>query len=320
MENSTLPHVSIIIPCYNDETGIQDTLNSLTFQNYPKDLWEVIVVDNNSTDNTAEVARSFQSRIPKLQIIFERSRQSSYAARNRGIEAANGEILVFIDADMTVQRDWLKRGVLHIVQKRGDYIGCRIEMVTRYNPPTIWELLDQKTGFDVQAYIQRGFTVTASLFVRRSVINEVGMFDERLISGGDREFGNRVKEHGFTLYYDDENVIYHPTRASLKAFWKKSTRLAWGEEDLRYLYPQRYGSALSLWSILSQCHPHVNVWWFLPTSNPIRQQSLRSLVEDLDYLQRLKMLFVTNIVHFARFYGFFKHYVSRTFRQKFRRT
>lgn len=308
MDLSRLPLVSVIIPCYNAAAGLQDTLASLSAQNYPKDSWEIIVVDNNSTDQTAEVAQSFQPQFPKLSVLSEYTRQSSYAARNRGIDAARGEILAFIDADITVESDWLSQGVEDIVSGRGDYVGCRIHIYPTHTPPTIWELYDQRTGFHVQEYVeQKGYAPTAGLFVRRAVVDRVGMFDERLISGGDVEFGNRVRDAGFCLYYDYENVMRHPARSTLRAVWEKNVRVEHGKVDLRHLFPARYGAPLTWRTILAHAHPLFNIWWFIHPPDARRQQSLRPLVYDLNFTQRLQMLVVTNIVHYAQLYSQLRH-------------
>ena len=102
------PTVSIIIPVHNDPNGISITLTSLSKQDYPNAAWEIIVVDNNSSDNTAQIADSFKNKISQLQITSE-SKQSSYAARNKGISMASGEILAFIDSDMSVESEWIKK-------------------------------------------------------------------------------------------------------------------------------------------------------------------------------------------------------------------
>ena len=100
--------VSVVIPVYNDPSGLQDTLESLVAQNFPKDQYEIIVVDNGSTDKTLDVAKMHADKYPQLvKYVIEDNIQSSYAARNKGIIVAKGELISFIDADMTVREEWL---------------------------------------------------------------------------------------------------------------------------------------------------------------------------------------------------------------------
>lgn len=289
--------VSVIIPVYNDPVGLSETLGALAIQDYPTNRWEAIVVDNDSTDDTLDVAKSFSDRMRNLKILVERSRQSSYAARNRGIEQAKGDILAFIDADMTVGRNWISSGVASILSQRGDYIGSRVDIYTRRSPPNIWEIYNQHTGFPIRQYVEKeGYTTAGSLFIRRAVFDKLGMFDERLISSGDIEFGNRVKASGFTLYYDHENAMKHPARSSLRSIWRKYSRIGKGNVDLRYYYPDRYGR-LKRRYILPIFRPAVRVSTILDASG-------------LSLGWKCKMLFAENIVRLAKACGQTVRYVQ----------
>lgn len=251
-----VPFVSVIVPAYNDESGIQLTLRSLQKQDYPTDRWEVIVVDNNSIDQTKAKALLFQDKIAMLKVATEEKR-SSYVARNKGIELAKGDILAFIDSDMTVGPDWIRKGVADIKHEQADYVGCRVDIYTTFNPPTIWEVYNQRTGFRIKEYMeQHGFSVTGSLFVTKDVIEKVGPFDARLTSGGDNEFGKRVRDAGFKMFYSDHNVMFHPARSSMRSLVKKNIRIAMGYVDLKALFPERYG-ILRLKSILGLFQPRV---------------------------------------------------------------
>ncbi len=251
-----VPFVSVIIPTHNDENGIQLTLSSLQKQSYPTDRWEIIVVDNNSTDQTKAKAILFQDRLANLKVISE-EKQSSYAARNKGIDLARGEILAFIDSDMTVGSDWIRKGVADIRDEQADYVGCRVDIYTNCSPPTISEIYNQRTGFRIRDYMERyGFAGAGNLFVKKEAMRKVGPFDARLISGGDNEFGRRIKDAGFKMYYSDRNVMRHPARSSMRSLLKKNMRIAIGYVDLKYHFPERYG-VLKLKPILGLFRPRV---------------------------------------------------------------
>ena len=243
------PFVSVIIPAYNDEHGIRQTLTSLQQQDYPAGRWEVIVVDNNSTDKTGHVAHLILQDFLNAQSATE-TKQSSYAARNAGIRISKGDILAFIDSDITVPHDWITKGVEDIIRENADYVGCSVEVYTTGNPPSISEIYNQRTSFPVKQYMQDyGFAPTAALFVRKGVFENIGPFDERLVSGGDYEFGTRVRNAGLKMHYNDNNSVRHPARTSVKSILKKTTRIARGYVDLRMLYPERFGR-LSFYSLL----------------------------------------------------------------------
>jgi len=261
MKNSalaTFPMVSIIIPCFNSETGLRMTLNSITAQDYPRQRWEVIVVDNNSTDNSYQTALDFASLLPSLKVEKE-AVQSSYAARNRGIRAAAGEILAFIDADMTVRPDWMRKGVHDLTRTHADYLGCHVEIYSEKRKPNLWELYDMTVGFPIKHYIEDlGFAGAGCLFVKKPVFDKIGNFDSRFLSSGDLEFGTRVNNYGFKQYFSEHNIMRHPARSTVKSFVSRTARVARGGVDLKLYYPERFGE-LRLLSILSSCFKPVRL-------------------------------------------------------------
>ncbi len=250
------PFVSVIIPVYNDPTGLADTLESISAQDYSRNKWEVIVIDNNSTDHTILTAKSFKGAIPSLKIEKE-LKQSSYAARNVGIQHAKGQILAFIDSDITVGSDWISTGVSDMEKSKADYVGCRVDIYSAQSAPNFWEKYNQKLGFPIRKYMEKyGFAGAGNIFVKIKVFEKIGIFDRRLQSTGDLEFGNRVRDAKFKMYYSDHNIMKHPARSTLKSFLKKSVRVSKGHIDLKVYYPERYGT-LNLFEILLQFIPKI---------------------------------------------------------------
>jgi len=95
--------ISVIVPCFNSELFLGPCLRALFTQTFPPDKYEVILVDNNSTDLSLEIARRF----PEL-VVLEEKIQGSYAARNRGVKQAGGEFLAFVDSDCEASPTWLE--------------------------------------------------------------------------------------------------------------------------------------------------------------------------------------------------------------------
>lgn len=236
------PHpvsVSIIVPVYNDAPGISQTIESLLELDYaPK---EILIIDNNSSDNTQEVIRQITEEHRYIQLLIEDQVQGSYAARNKGIEHATGDVLVFLDADETVGKDWLEIALEALVGQGVDYLGCNVELtldqgtyVGRYNA---------RTGFPVEQYLNnQHYAPTCALLVRNQVFDEIGSFDSRLISGGDKEFGERVYEAGYEQGYANDATVYHPARTQFTSLAKKNIRVGRGFCQLQRYYAKRYGS------------------------------------------------------------------------------
>jgi len=230
------PHVSVIVPVYNDPEGIRTTLGSLVSQKH--DDYEVVPVDNNSNDKTPAVLSEFECEYSSL--VFPREEiaiQSSYAARNTGVEGATGEIFLFLDADMWVSETWIDDMVMTLESNDYDYLGCNVEVVTN-DWPNFWERYEQSFSFPVETYLEhKYFAPTCALAVRREVFEEVGLFDERLESGGDKEFGQRVHRAGFEQGYAGDVTTYHPARDSWDALRSKALRIGRGRAQKHQYYP-----------------------------------------------------------------------------------
>lgn len=229
------PDVDVIIPVYNDPEGIDATIRSLGSQATDHQLY---VVDNGSTDRTREVVRSHDDRCTLLE---ETKIQSSYAARNMGIRHASGDVLAFVDADMTVADDWLDCALAEFHDSGADYMGCHVELAMP-DAPSLAARYDRHTGFPVQAYLEsQRFVPTCCLVLRREVFDDVGLFDHRLTSGGDKEFGNRVHYAGYETHFAATATMYHPTRNSVRALVRKDRRVGRGLCQLQRHHPDRYG-------------------------------------------------------------------------------
>ena len=234
--------VSVIIPVYNDPEGIETTLNSVTAQTYPAEHYEVLVVDNGSTDTTRSVAEQYASRHDTVTVLVEDEIQGSYAARNTGIRNANGDVLAFIDADMSVDADWLERATASMHERGCRYMGTNVEVYSRSDQPTLAERYQIAKGFPVKSYLSRdNFAPTCCLFVSRALFDEIGLFDESVISGGDYEFGNRAVKHGVELHYEPDITVYHPARTTFRELCRKQRRVGTGKAQLHDSAPELTG-------------------------------------------------------------------------------
>lgn len=228
--DSNRPLVSVIIPVYNDADRLALCLMALDGQTYPRHLVEIVAVDNGSEDDVAEVAERFEG----VRLVRE-PRPGSYAARNRGIIEAEGDIIAFTDADCRPTSTWIERAVRHLVHDPGvGVVGGHIQVVAADpNSPSGVELYEIMTGFPQKRYIEEfRFAATACMFTRMSVFDSVGLFNEELMSGGDREWGMRVHASGFCLRYADDVITVHPARRTLRQLYGKSKRRHAGARDL----------------------------------------------------------------------------------------
>lgn len=240
------PFVSVVIPVYEDPEGLAATLRSLADQTYPDDRHEVVVVDNGSSDRTPGVARRFEREHGTIRTAVETT-PGSYAARNTGVEVTTGSVVSFVDADMTVAPDWLASVVDRLEASDAFYLACDVELPAPESGESLAARYSRRTAFPIEQYVTaESFAPTCCLTVRRRVAEDVGRFDDALISGGDREFGNRVAAAGYELTYAPDVSMTHPVRDSLRALVSKAVRIGRGSYQLRERYPTRYGHPLGL--------------------------------------------------------------------------
>jgi GT2 family glycosyltransferase len=230
------PLVSVVIPVLHDPSGIRLCLEALLRQTYPPDRFEIIVADNGSTDGTRAVVERLRAEArSRLRLVVEDQARTSYAARNRALRVARGEVLAFTDADCVPTPSWLECGVRALQTEAAACVGGRIVVTYRGAWPNVYEYWDSATRFNQEMYVSRHYAATANLFVYAHVVARHGAFRPELISGGDREFGIRVWKAGEHLVYAPDAVVTHPARATLTAVYRKAMRLARAQRRLHQL-------------------------------------------------------------------------------------
>lgn len=229
MSPDDLPFVSIIIPVFNQGAELLRCLAALSGQTYHGSRFEVVVVDNASDRPVAPLTQAF----PFARCVRE-PKPGSYAARNRGIEASRGEILGFTDADCVPAANWIERGVCAVQRLAGaGMVAGKIEL-TLHDPgkPTAAELFESIFGFPQDTYVKWGFGATANLFTTRATVDKVGLFDDSLMSGGDMEWGQRLRSRGLVQEYADDQRVSHSARRTLGQLLRKSVRVAGGVQQV----------------------------------------------------------------------------------------
>ena len=206
--------VSVVIPSRNAAKLLPTQLAALERQTYEDD-WEVIVVDNGSTDNTSAVALSWSDRLP-LRVVHALETSGVSYARNVGIRAADGELVAICDSDDEVSSHWLTSIVdasLH-----ADAVGGSTETSKLNTPTTLsWNL----SSSDLLPMRPGGFLPTAlgcNLAIWTDVFAALGGFDESYMSGGDEvEFCWRLQLTGYRLGFSQEAVVHYRLRDDVRS-------------------------------------------------------------------------------------------------------
>ena len=230
MKEKPCPFVSVIIPVFNDNEHLTICLTALEKQTYLQSAYEIIVVDNNSLEDVESIVAQFS----QARLVFE-SRAGSYIARNRGLEAAQGDVIAFTDADCIPEPNWLEGGVTALKSRSNvglvaGHVELFVKEANRPNPFELYETVALAFPQD-QFLADDHFGVTANLFTFKQVIEAVGAFDERLKSGGDKQWGQRVYAAGYRQIYAEHARVKHPARDSWEELCKRSIRLVGGKYD-----------------------------------------------------------------------------------------
>jgi len=235
----TGPTVSVVVPVLNDPAGIDRILGSLTTQTYPDSDYEVIIVDNGSSDETPAVIDSFVDEYPDLVThLTETGRQSSYAARNIGIVAADGSTIAFVDADMRAPETYLEQ-VANALADGPDYVGCNV--VVEIGRDTYPARYNQLFALDVQRNLEQfDFASTAALAIDCTVVEHIGCFDGRMISSGDAVFGQQVKNAGFDMEFCSDIIINHLARETVRELVERDLRIGKGIAQWELLHPRTF--------------------------------------------------------------------------------
>ncbi len=225
------PFVSVVIPTFNRGYHLSKTIDSLFRQDYPKDRYEIIVVDNSSTDNTAEIISRLKESAPVEISYVIKEPAGPGPARNLGVSLSKGEILAFIDSDCIADARWLSEGGRKI---RGD-IGF-VQGKTLPDPTVPWGIFSRSVIIERESFIYE----CCNIFYKKEAFLSVGGFSDvyysveaaargkRYLGGEDLDLAHRVLRLGWKSAFSENAVVYHEVTKQTKWRWLVETQyLIW---------------------------------------------------------------------------------------------
>lgn len=190
--------ISVVVPARNAGAVLGGQLAALRAQSYRGD-WEVIIADNGSRDDTAEVARAWIERLPGLRVVPALGTRGPGAARNVGVSSATGELLAFCDADDRVAPGWLSACEKALVD--ADVVAGAVDITTLADPPEALRYFDSR----MFGFLPAG--LGANLAVRRDAFVHLGGFDEEMRVGEDIDFCWRSQLAGLRYLEAPDAVV-----------------------------------------------------------------------------------------------------------------
>lgn len=211
--------ISLVIATFNGAKKLPEALRSLTSQTLPKELWEAVIVNNNSTDSTAEVVREFAATHPDLNIrLVEESRQGLSWARNKGIEEAVGDYIAIIDDDEVACPELLKE-YCEFLNAHPQVVAAGGRITPRYpagRPSWLSKITERPIagtldlGEEERTFPEGKYFGGGNMCLRRTAIEHYGPFDTNLGRQGARLLGGEEKELYMRYHTSGEDIYYLP--------------------------------------------------------------------------------------------------------------
>lgn len=221
-ESLRLPSVTIIIPAYNEEEHILETINSVKKLFYPKDLIEIIVVDDGSTDKTAEIASHTGV------IVLEKENAGKANAINLGIEKANGEIIACVDADSYPKDNALIRMMHHFNDPK---VAAVTSAILVKDPKNFLQRLQEVEyiliawGRKLLEYLHSVYVTPGPLSLyRKDILQKVGCFNQNVLTE-DIEIAWRLQKKGYKIKMELSAKVYTNVPKKFRDWWDQ--RLRW---------------------------------------------------------------------------------------------
>lgn len=255
------PTVSIVVPCFNEEKRIRTLLDAIFAQTYPRELLDVTIADGHSTDKTREVIAAFQREHPGLKItVLDNDARTIPAGVNRAIAASRGEIILRLDGHSGPYPDYVEKSVAALEAGRGQNVGG------------VWEI---RPG--AETWVARSIAVAAAhpLGVgdalyrhakqaaavdtvpfgawNRLLVEQIGGYDESLLSNEDYEFNARIRQDGGKIWLDPAIRSLYFARPTLAALARQYWRYGFWKLQMLRRYPKtlRWRQALPPLFVLS---------------------------------------------------------------------
>jgi len=248
---SYTPMVSVLIPAWNEEVGVINTVRSLLESQYKN--MEIIVINDGSTDRTHDVMVEFLKKCEKnIPIVYRYKKNGGKAkALNLGLKIARGEIIVTIDADSIVDSGAISHMVKHFSDARVMSVAGNVKIGNRIRIIGLVQQLEYLYGF----YFKKADSLMNSIYIvggaaaayRRSIFHVVGVFDEQIITE-DIEMSTRIQNAGYKIEYAPEAIVYTEGPTELDGLFKQRLRWKYGRFLTFYKYRKLFFSIKSIHS------------------------------------------------------------------------
>lgn len=237
--------VSVIVPCRNEERTIRLLLEAIMLQSFPREALEIIIADGMSEDGTRDVIARFQAAHPDLRLkVVDNPKRNIPAAVNAGIRAAEGDVLLRLDAHSVPHQEYIERCYDALMQGVADNVGG------------VWDIQPQENTWIARAIAaaaghplavgdaqyrhgrQAGYVDTVPFGAyKRELFQRVGLYDETLLTNEDYEFNTRIRLAGGKIWFDPQIRCVYFARRNLNELARQYWRYGYWKAQMLKRYP-----------------------------------------------------------------------------------
>jgi GT2 family glycosyltransferase len=222
--------ISVIIATYNGAAVLPEQLDALCAQQY-QGPWELVIADNRSTDNTVEVVRAYQQKLPNLRLIHAAEQQGAAYAYNVGASQAAGDAFLFCDQDDIVASGWLEAHARALAEHH--LVAGALE-VNRLNQSSPWRRPAAPPNGSTKPLLNfLPSVITANLGVSREAFEAVGGFAADAYYCDDIDFAWRLQLKGYAIHDAPKAIVHYRYRTSFRDLWKQTVSYGMAQA---YLY------------------------------------------------------------------------------------
>lgn len=257
--------ISIIVCTYNRALVLRDLLNSLLDQTLSSEQYEIVVVDNASTDNTKQIVENYCIQYPSIRYIYE-PHQGLSNARNRGVREASAEVIAFIDDDAIADRHWAEEmyGIFELDPAVGA-VGGKINLLWLIEKPA-WLNTDPGLGFGHFDLGQETKTICfpvaplgGNCSIRRSIFEKVGGFATNLGRKGNNLLSGEESEFFYRMSLLHSKVMYHPKAIVAHKVMTHRISRTW-------ILKRNFAGGVTSAIVAGMKNSHKNRYWFFASS------------------------------------------------------
>lgn len=269
--------ISVVMPIYNEEKYIENCIESLLLQDYPKNLMEWIFVDGMSSDKTRQLIEKYIKKYPKMIKLLNNPNKTVPYAMNIGIREAKGQFIIRLDAHADYCTDYISKCVYYLETTDADNVGGVAETKSKgFVGSAIAKMLSSRFGVGNSEFRTNGEsgyvdTVPFGAF-RKEVFEKWGGYDERLTRNQDNEMNYRIRKNGGKIFLSSDIKLSYYCRDSIKGIsdmamkngmWNVITmKLCPGSMGVRHFIPLMFLLSLICLPIVSVFF-HPIIWLFV---------------------------------------------------------